>query len=232
MNYAFTHDFRADLDLLDFESNDPWALIRFADGERSIIQGNRVEGADGWRSDSVDRGFHAALSGSLFLPDPPADFGFHLGISCPCCSESDAGFYRRHGAIACIGSNRVTFSNVFTNSNHDRFLEKIRDLKPIIVGSFPSASVRVAANLVNDPDWEAKIDRIVYKLCDPDLRGPIFVAAGPAANIIIHRYWQTAKNRQVIVDIGSALDPYLHGRATRGYHDPNHPNRKKVCTWQ
>ena len=67
--------------------------------------------------------------------------------------------------------------------------------------------------------------------------------------ILIHKYWSgsTGYPMSTILDIGSALDPDLFGKLgvpdkypdqlafdkgwTRNYHDPSHPNRKKICVW-
>ena len=101
-----------------------------------------------------------------------------------------------------------------------------------IVGSASMCQYDIPRNLVNHPESLEIIDRVVEQLCKETKT--ILVAAGPASNIIIHLYWTRCpvEKRRVICDIGSALDPWLHGRLTRGYHDPKHPNRKKVCVWE
>jgi hypothetical protein len=101
----------------------------------------------------------------------------------------------------------------------------------VIAGSGTPCHYDIPSNLVNHPEALPIIDALVDRLKDETKT--ILVAAGPASNIIIHRYWTScpAEKRRVICDIGSALDPWLHNQFTRGYHNPKHPNRKKVCVW-
>lgn len=230
----FSHDFADDLEQLDFFSPEPWALVRFADGERAIFDPGyadcpralRFHAADGW--DWRTREPFALAMRSAFCE---GDDDYYIGISCPCCDRDDANWYRHF----LKDSPRLTFSNLFCNANYDRFRQRCMQEKfgarCAIVGSAAACHYDIPRNLVNHPEAMKIIDETVAKLKDE--HRTILVAAGPASNIIIHRYWTTcpAEKRRVICDIGSALDPWLHGRFTRGYHDPSHPNRKKVCVW-
>lgn len=56
------------------------------------------------------------------------------------------------------------------------------------------------------------------------------VAAGPLSNIIIFHMWNVNRNN-IYLDIGSALDPVIFDRASRGYHKAEHPDRKVVDKW-
>lgn len=226
----FTHDFADDLETLDFFSDDPWALARFADGELSIIATKSIKTADGWTLPSDGAVFSTALIRSAQYRDGR----YFIGIPCACCDP--------HGQAAMcavsvlpVTSDHFTFSNIFANANYNRFRQRAMEEKfgarCVIVGSGTPCTYDIPSNLVNHPEAMGIIERLVEQLHHETKT--ILVAAGPASNIIIHRYWTTCpvEKRRVICDIGSALDPWLHNRFTRGYHDPKHPNRKKVCVW-
>lgn len=217
----FTHDFAADLAALDFNSPDPWALVRFADGERAILEGRDIPTADGWKVPPVDSEFTRGLWESLHFRDE----GYHVGISCVCCDPQSAEWYR---ARVGVPESRCTYSNLFANGNaevaYQRLLDTAQSHMAVLI--FPNCDC-----VGNMP----RIDDMLSQLKHLDLRKRecFFVAAGPASNIIIHRYWRDTppEKRRTIVDIGSALDPLLHNKITRGYHHPDHPNRQKVCVW-
>jgi hypothetical protein len=57
------------------------------------------------------------------------------------------------------------------------------------------------------------------------------LSAGPASCIIIHKYWQRAVKKQVIVDVGSAIDERTKGRKTRQYQVPGTRTAELCCTW-
>jgi hypothetical protein len=231
----FTHDFSDDLETLDFFSDDPWALVRFADGERAILEDRNVPTADAWWprwKGSED--FRKALRDSLV--DWKKDY--FIGIPCPCCDEESRKKVCDILNVAVLERGdwpQLTFSNLFANANYNRFRQRAMEEKfgarCVIVGSGTPCTYDIPSNLVNHPEAMQIIDRLVEQLYHETKT--ILVAAGPASNVIIHRYWTTCpvEKRRVICDIGSALDPWLHNRFTRGYHDPKHPNRKKVCKW-
>ena len=67
---------------------------------------------------------------------------------------------------------------------------------------------------------------------------PIFFAAGPLGKIAAVRYWKRAAaglidKPQAVIDIGSSLDPWIHGgAATRRYHRKASDTRDRVCWWR
>jgi hypothetical protein len=75
------------------------------------------------------------------------------------------------------------------------------------------------------------IDLLVARLLR--VQRTMLISAGPASAIIIHRYWQRAEpeRRQVIVDVGSAIDELTKGKRTRSYQVPGSRNAELVCSW-
>lgn len=61
--------------------------------------------------------------------------------------------------------------------------------------------------------------------------GQPLVSAGPASAVIIHKYWQRARRKQTIVDVGSAIDERLKGCKTRPYQQPGTRTSELICQW-
>ena len=222
----FSHAFSQDLSTIitALEGKHPFALNRFADGERMIIEGTKInirKSHDEWDSGPTCELRQPLMDALLYT-----EIGYHIGFSCPCCSASDREFYKHKVNLP---ESRLTYSNVFVNANYDRWSQWYVN-KPCVLVSSSSYSpdhLRVPKNAVQ---WDG-IDGIVNALLADQDTAPIFVAAGPAAKVIVHRYWMRSRRDRSIVDVGSSLDPLIHRAQTRGYHMPGHPNRSKVCQW-
>jgi hypothetical protein len=97
-----------------------FALTRYGDGERAIMQGCEIStlGTNRhwcWRPS-------LGISSAIVSEDLRASFaidapGYHVGISCPCCNAGDHAYYlsllpahRRFG--------RTTYANLFSNGNY------------------------------------------------------------------------------------------------------------------
>lgn len=236
----FTHDFQSDLSTLlsELDSGRPFAFTKFADGERLLldhVSHNLRKPFEEWDS-GAETPFVSRLRSAL----TDCLSGYYIGISCPCCSDAsgyrhdvpDYEFYRQ---AVTMPMDRVTFCNIFVNANYgaweQRLIRQFNDSGAILISSsaISSEAFRIPKNAVNT-NWG--IDDLIQRICDiPDGPEPIFVAAGPSGCILIHEVWRSGPRNRTIVDVGSTLDPMIHGAWTRGYHDPNHPNRKKICQW-
>ena len=212
----FTQDFRTDLDQFDFRGR-PFAFVRFGDGERAVCMGKPIEAGDGRNSPGGSTPFLRDLIASL-----ECDLeGYFIGIPDTCC---DADAHAWYLGMARAPLERLTFANIFVNANYQRFRKL--DLSGMAIVAPFNADFVVPENLV---ERHAEIDPLVDRLLEVDR--PILVAAGPAANVIIHKYWQRAKTKQTIVDVGSAIDERLKGAKTRRYHLPGSPTADRVCLW-
>lgn len=214
----FTHDFAGDLEtiLAAIAANEPFAFNRFADGELAILEGRDIPTADGWSATNVSDDFKRRLEAALTYRDD----GYYVGISCPCCDrEGWQALMLRAGRNEF--DDTVTTSNVFVNGNFVRFTSWIAQRRFSIW--------KPDINLVNG--HQDLIDHAIRAFSDPSLPLPLLVAAGPAGKIVIAELWKNGVRHRPIIDVGSALEVLLGNTATRSYHDPNHPNRSKVCQW-
>lgn len=221
----FTHDFQADLSTLlaELDSGRPFAFNRFADGELAILEGRDIPTADGWSS-KVDDRFRERLLAALRYRDDD----YYLGLSCPCCAPDD---FQKLLALAgrTADDPQVTTSNVFVNGNYDAWLRYLCDGNGRrAIGIRPQGG----RNIVNEGTDEF-IKRAIGLIIEGSPKDIFIVAAGPVGKIIVHEAWSTSVLRgyRRIIDVGSTLEPMLLGQSTRSYHDPSHPNRKKICQW-
>jgi 2-polyprenyl-3-methyl-5-hydroxy-6-metoxy-1,4-benzoquinol methylase len=213
----FTQDFRADFDQFDFDGS-PFAFARFGDGERSILLGRPVATRDGWAYDGGPSPLAAELEAALRCDAP----GYYLGISDRCCDREAHDWYRSRVRVT---TERLTFANVFVNANYRRFRQL--DLSRTVLVSSCGGDFAVPEDLING-DFD--LDGLVDDLLGVDR--PILVAAGPAACVIVHKYWLRAgEARRAIVDVGSALDEVTKGQRTRFYQVPGSATADRVCRW-
>jgi hypothetical protein len=215
----FTQDFRRDFEQFDFHGA-PFAFARFADGERAICMGQPIRGADGWTFAGGSSSYRDALLAALRYDAPD----YYLGLSDACCDREAKEWYL--GQIRAPMS-QVTFSNIFVNANYTRFIRQL-DLDEFAVVATDGGDFWVPGDVGNSAfDLDALVERLLA------VARPILVSAGPAACIIVHKYWQRAipEKRQTIVDVGSAIDELTKGRKTRQYQMPGTRNAELVCTW-
>lgn len=214
----FTQDFLSDFEQFDFRGP-PFALARFADGERAICLGEPIRGQDGWNFPGGASAFRDALLAALRFDDP----GYYLGISDGCCDLPARDWYLSQIAAPLA---RVTFSNIFVNGNYQRFRQL--DLSDMAVVASEGGDYWVPPDVMNS---RFDIDVLVERLMA--VNRPILVSAGPASCIIIHRYWQRTPpaRRQTIIDVGSAIDERTKGRTTRQYQVPGTRTSSLICRW-
>lgn len=227
----FAKKFRDDLSevMRALTEREKFCFIRFADGEKMLLDRASGVNADRWKSPGarwVRDGLDEALACRLA--------GVYFGISCPSCDRQSNQAYMAR--LVDVPEERVTFSDIFVNANWTRWANFCgAEGHPlyVTVGSGMCDYV-VPENVVNDERYD--VEQLVDKLMDETR--PIFMAAGPLGKVAAVRYWKRAvagliERPQSIVDIGSSLDPWIHaGAATRGYHKKGSETRGKICWWR
>lgn len=215
------HDFIKDFNFL-LNEKEPFAFVRYHDGEHAILEGIPYRAASKWTSLGDDVWFRDELKETL-----TADLDrFFRGISPPCCTPQAADYYRKHVKD---NNGTVTFATLFQFKNFRRMnVLRRKFVNPLIVGSGKSVDIRVPVNGVSKAwDMDAVVDKMIQS------KRPIFVAAGPCANVLIYRYWtrQAKDKRQFVLDVGAAFDLEIHGRETREYHKKSSRMHAHICSW-
>lgn len=220
---AFVQDFRLDFDQFLQKELDPFAFVRFHDGEYHVMEGLDYKSRSGWSTDGGSTWIQHPLVDALTFRDS----GYFLGISSPCDHSEAADYYRSRRGHA--GAD-LTFSSIFAHANYHRF-NQIEQRFPdhVTVGPTEKCDFKTPSNGVNNR-WD--VDSLVNSLLAIENK-PIFVAAGPCANVIIHRYWlrQEPSRRVPIFDVGAAIDERIHGKATRDYHGKKKSAADHRCDW-
>lgn len=214
----FSHRHDRDFDAV-LEAEEPFALVRYGDGEASLITKKPYVSADQWRTDA-SRG-ESWITPFLIESMEFVDDRYCVGIPMACCLAKYVTLANRIQTP----ESRLTFATIFLHANLSRIDELFHRYDAIVVGQH--GGIEVPKDGVSSP-WD--LDSVVEELLGIDR--PIFVAAGPCAKVIIHRYWtrQDPSRRQTIIDVGSAVDAF-YGQNTRHYHDKNSFLRDHRCTW-
>jgi len=223
------HTFKDDLNFMlgKIVNKEPFAFARYADGELAVIENRRITGCDGWTITDKDTQFGEELLASL----THTESNYFYGISCPCC---DLPTYEHYKNLTKNHWDRVTFSNLFVNSNwksaYNFFINypnKIficNETAQLNVPFYKVPSDVLTAYRNNREELKKTYESIAEKY-----QSTLFcISAGPLAELIIH--WMYLKNpNNQYVDTGSSLDPHILGKKTRSYHYDNTNHNATTC---
>jgi len=237
MIVSLSNSFSGDLEeiLAKIDSKEPFAFARYADGEYNVIHQIQARGCDGWEVGPEDKLMAQVMLEGLQHKEE----NYYYGISCRCCDHERMSYYRNILGWDC---DRITFSNLFVNGNHPRFIEWCKGLKqpvfmmgnrtgayndyPFQVSDYMPISADVIKAFREYPDI---IKNGASNTAREKSGRLFFIAAGPLSEILIH-YMYSANPNNTYIDIGSALDMYIHGKATRAYHGAS-PFSTRECTF-
>ena len=215
-------DYRDDLEplLAAWRAREPFAFTRFGDGEAFILAANPGFHVDlpteNWRADEVDDVFRERLLAALSYDAE----GYYVGLFARRKAGERFKWYARyiHEPVRAPRERR-TFAEIWSYRNWGRFTVDDCRGAVLVCSRHDPAIEDVDVLLVPKNDaWTLDPKDTVEAL--QEKKKPVIVAAGPWSNVLIHEYWRTTapEDRQPIINIGSALDPQIHGRTTRNYH--------------
>lgn len=238
-------DFRKDLETIEnkIRNKEHFSFARYGDGEMAIIDNrsidilNKENGEFNFKSSSDEDQRYRTMLVDAFTNSSE---NYFIGIGCPCCI-GQAGFERMKHASK-QQDQRLTWANLFVNSNYSYFMSNIVPL-------FSMYDVYIVCNekatLDNLPfkdnikkDWRVGSNawknnhEVEEQIKKTNPNNSLFViAAGPYSKILCNNLWNFNKNNTYL-DIGSTLDPFLFGSRgyTRGYLRGASTLRKK-CIW-
>lgn len=222
------------------ESGIPFVHARYADGEialsmgREIGRGSQATEVDKWKAPAKMTKLGREILESLCHTEP----NYYYAISCDTSSVSDKNYLLSH-----IKQSReyITFANLWINANYNLFLEKIKTHKrpTIIIGNVSGENAKFPFDIENYlsfgnncvETWEQYSNEIkdVLNIGIGNISGKtVFISVGPMSEAIIHHLWTVNPTNQYI-DIGSALDEYIHGRKTRPYMIDGSYYNTQIC---
>jgi hypothetical protein len=222
-----------------------FSFTRFSDGELFVLQNKRLELQENYYIIGENRGggWYNKEEQKQFFPEKHQFYrqklmeslqfnatNFYRGI----CTRPDVDKETFDWMINIAGgdSETITWSNLFINSNYERFLVDILPIfsqKEIIFIVNENANLnklpfkvkkdfRVGVNcFINNYDL---IDEIENYIKDNNIENHLFlVSAASLSNLLIHRLYLTNKNNTYL-EIGSTLNPIMDmvgWRGSRGY---------------
>lgn len=215
------------------EHQENFTLLRYGDGERSIMIGKSVTAQEGW----ISPNYVSKLGEDLLKTLNVNDDKVYYGISCPCCDSPAYYWYSTR-----IGSNNKTFANLFINKNYAKFATDFEQIKrdAVFIGNYRAQNKKIGnLNVLKyytiDDDcisfWENDAAKMVEEIKNDfgnknDLL--YVVSAGPMSEPIITELFNNNPNN-CYIDFGSSIDKYIHEKQTRPYMDENTIYAKQNC---
>lgn len=211
------------------QSDEKFALSKFADGEWMGIKGDYTFPANGeWQANGDHPLFQIArteLIDSLKYKDP----NYYVAI-CPC--------YKEMITFSGQDEKNITYANIFVNSNYSFYKEKYI---PLYQEKDIHLVTHKNTNLENLPFKVEKFYPIDYnawivnrdlpdQILQENLSDKLFLfAAGSFANILAYKLWKENK-QNTYLDVGSTLNVWTKiERLQRDYYMGNVELENLVC---
>ena len=220
-------------------NKDPISVVRFGDGEYSILRGVNIDLLDKcngeFRYDAINDSKYRKLLLDSFTYNHK---DYLVGVVCPCCM--DMGIHKAMKLTSGLPEKQLTWANIFVNGNYHRFLLEVTPLfKKYTVnyvhhknGKTNDLPFKVNKTwLTGANSW--KDDSLLEKVTDycEGVKGQIFLfSCGPMANILAHQCHVKNPNN-FYIDIGSVYDYILGLGRTRGYLNVA-STLNKICVWE
>lgn len=215
------------------EQRKNFAIVRYGDGEYKIMQGVFVKAQEGWVAPNHITKLSTALHASLAVMDS----NFHYAISCPCCDQAAYYWYSSR-----IQNNNITFANLFVNKNFIDFEKRFSKLErdAVVIANHKGINKRIGSlNIIKYYSvsdncvkfWEENGENLIEKIASEfkNKKNLLFlVAAGPLSGPIIANLFQKNPDN-CYIDVGSAVDFYIHDKITRSYQKRNSKYAQKNC---
>lgn len=228
-NATSTNDFNYFLNKI--RNLEPFALIRPADGEYTVLRNETLTNIDNWtfnRDGKLKDDLHYAMILAYRK-------NCYVGIPCGCCNRAMGKWY-----ISTYDFNplQTTFANIFVNKNWKNWVNFLIDEKiPInFIGPSNLPSQFIVQNYINVPlylvnEWDHR--NINFLACTmheiKKYKNKIFLfSAGPIAKILIAHAWNEHPYN-IYLDVGSSLDYFSKGSSNREYTIENSQLSQLEC---
>jgi hypothetical protein len=211
-------------------NQEPFALIRPADGEYYVCNNIPLTNIDNW---TFSR--NSCLRDDLVNAIQNCN-DVHVGIPCRDCSPEIYEWYRTNFNI-----QNLTYANIFCNKNWNPFIELFtnRNLPFYYIGPYVSNPLnlnmidkfRTDEFLVNNWDRENYTFTNSLKEWIKDKKGLFLFSIGPISKVIIPMLWKEDPTNTYL-DIGSTFDLFMKGTTNREYANPHSSYANLVCDFK
>lgn len=213
----------------------PFALIRFADGEYSIINNIVCHNSlDNWKY----HGQKSMISKHLYEAMNINGSNAYVGIAAPC---DDATMYKYYIDNIEFKAN-LTYANIFCNNNYAVFKNFIdtSDLNIVLISSdcFENKKLgnlnviyhyKIHERLVEfwETNWQMH-KRNVEKLATMFNNTLFIISGGPVGKVMINFMYNINKEN-TYMDVGSTIDPYTKQKVSRHYQMDGNWYSNHIC---
>jgi hypothetical protein len=223
---------------IKLEGHEAFAFSRYGDGELGILRNELIDDIE-YKNDPEDTAYlqvRRMLLESLRYTHEQ----YYVGISCPhCIGEDDFNWLRR---ISQQDDEHLTFACLFVNSNYSDYTRHLLPLfgeyEVVLVCNREASTERLPFHVRNDfrigmnawKDDQGVVDEIKKYIEASSVEGSLFLfCAGPFGCLLAHQLHSLYPNNTYL-DVGSTLDLFLFGSATRGYL-AGAPDLAEECIW-
>lgn len=203
------------------KNKDNFSLLRFADGELSILQNRTLTNCDNWTFKTGNI-LHRHLNSALELKNTNVYYGIS-GLS----DNKDACNYYYNNIF---NTHNITYANVFVNSNYKKWIEFLESYSAncfLISSAIPNNnkignikiidSLIINEFLVNNWDNEYKnYFNMLEKIAKKYTNMLFLISAGPLSEVFIYKLYKANPNN-IYLDVGSSIDTYVKNKQTRPY---------------
>ena len=214
-------------------NNEPFAIVRPADGEFRILCDETLTNCDNWTYKQGDR-LRNDMIGSLMKKLT----NLYIGIPCDCCNVQMKNSYI--SAFSILNTNR-TYANLFCNANWKRFISFLKTypngFSLVTSGThkndLPIKDIQIIDTyLVNS--WNEKCDEETNRILSwisTKKNELICFSAGPLSKVWIPIAFELFPTNTYL-DVGSTLDIFTKGVTNRYYTKDNDELTNLVCCFK
>ena len=232
-----TDSFRGDLEYIEsmLRNKIPFGITRFGDGEMLIMLDQKLnllhKGEFNYQG---QKHLQQELIRSFQLNKE----NYFVGVACPCCVGEEKSTWMKENTY--LPEDRLTWANIFVNSNYSYFKESIislfnqYDVTLVAQGNPSKLPFKVSSYHPIGPDaWINNTDvydKIRNSILENRTKGELFIfCAGPFANILVSKLYEEFPDN-TFIDIGSVFNIELGIGANRGYLNGS-ATLTKTCIW-
>ncbi len=225
----FKSDFIKFWDLIDKKEN--FAFVRYGDGELMLMNGNAVgTNTQAYQVDKWASPNHLTKLGiDLAVTLEHYESNYYYGIPAP---TDNVEIYNNFKNVIKCNEENLTFANLLINANYVDMKERLYQIKREVIlicnehakiENFPFNVIEFTPfpnDCVNF--WESNGEVFKNNILEKygNYNDKLFIiSCGPASEIIIDMLYKNNPNN-TYVDVGSAIDEFVHGYQTRPYMKP------------
>jgi len=235
-------NFKADIQILEksIKNKDNFSFSKFCDGEWAVINNQKINNKEFWfdpdnENDQIKR--KQLIEALQFKHDQ-----YFIGVTCVNVFGLDT--HRQMKTISGIPEDRITWADIWVNSNYKFYLNNILPLfkeRPVILFCNEKGVVNnlpfkpyIVFPLKNNA-WEYNWDIIEdckTMIKSQKIKNMLFLfCCGPFGNILCHKLTECEPNNTYL-DIGSTLNPFLQSAGfERDYYMGNNYFSNMTGAW-